>query len=98
MHAFEKIKGDKINELLKDLYQNQVLIKVYVDGSGYEHLTLITGLESDAKTPLLGIDTPIGLQKVLREKQSDRVGIEFKGWDQLTYKFETHLDESGLDN
>lgn len=92
MHAFEKIEGDKINELLKDLCQNKVLLRVYVDGSGYEHLTLITDLEPDAKVPLLRIDTPEGLQKVLREKQTDRVGIEFKGWDRLTYKFDTHLD------
>ena len=92
MDRYDKIDGQKAYDLFNELYQKQVLIKVYVDGSDYEHLTLITALEPEAKEPVMRIDLPKGLYAVLQEKQPPLLlGFEFTGRDQLTHKFEARL-------
>ena len=90
MDPYEKIEGNKIIDLFNELYRHQVLIKVYVDGSDYEHLTVITDLEMD----MVKIDPPRGLRSVLDEKQTTQLGFEFTGRDQLTHKFETRLQKT----
>lgn len=94
MERFDKIEGPKIHELLSDLFQDKVLIKVYVDGSDYEHLTLITDLETQSKDPLLRIDAPRGIHAVLETMQTGELAFEFTGRDQLIHRFEARMNKA----
>ena len=92
MDSYEKIEGLKLLDIFTSLYKNQTLLKIYLFGSDYEQLTVITKLDTKTKQPFFQIDVPEGLHSALNEKQTDQLCFEFTGEDRLTYKFETHLD------
>jgi c-di-GMP-binding flagellar brake protein YcgR len=91
MDYFEKIEGKKVFELFQELVKARTMIKVFVDGTDYERLSVVMEIDGDSKDFLFRIDPPEGLLSTLKIKQTTLLGFEFTGRDSLTYKFDTRV-------
>jgi hypothetical protein len=49
----DKISGNKIFETFEQLYRNRTLLRLNVLGTGFEGLTIITGIEKEGRSRLL---------------------------------------------
>ena len=89
MAESEKIKGAAIPKLFKELLHHKTLLKLTVDGTDDEHLTLITALVNRNKAPHFVIDTPEGWEHAIAESDPWHLHFEFTGKDHIRYTFNT---------
>lgn len=95
MAESEKIKGDAITKLFKELLHHKVFLKLTVVDTDYEHLTLITSLTDRNKNPHFAIDTPEGFEKAIEDIDSWHLHFEFTGNDHIKYTFNCAGGEIG---
>ncbi|MGD9081082.1 MAG: hypothetical protein PVG96_17180 [Desulfobacterales bacterium] len=89
MAESEKIIGAAIPKLFEELLHHKTLLKLTVDGTDAEHLTLITALVNRNKAPHLVIDTPEGWKNAIAESDPWHLHFEFTGKDHIKYTFRT---------
>jgi len=89
MDAAAKLSKEKTNRLFKYLKDQRVLVKLVVKGTGYESVTVITGLRSRSKQGQFRIDSPDDFQIVLQSRDCGNLYFEFNGQDKVLYTFET---------
>lgn len=94
MSDFETISGDKLNALIQNLKQNNILIKISIPKGDYGQLTVITDIREDSDGHSFQIDPPNGLLAALTKHPNHPLIIEFSSKDKLPHRFEAHLKET----
>lgn len=84
-----KFSPKKITQLFKYLHDQRVLVKLVVKGTGYESVTVVTGMRSREKKKQFRIDSPDDFQIILQSKDCGNLYFEFNGPDKVLYTFET---------
>lgn len=92
MENASKLSKEKANQLFKYLKDKRVLVKLVVKGTGYESVTVITGLRSRKTQNQFRIDSPNDFQIILQSKDCGNLYFEFNGQDKVLYTFETPSD------
>ena len=92
MDDASKLSKEKANQLFKYLKDKRVLVKLVVKGTGYESVTVITGLRSRKTQNQFRIDSPNDFQIILQSKDCGNLYFEFNGQDKVLYTFETPSD------
>ena len=88
----EKIQGRDVFRLFRDLQGEGTLLKLYLPGNDFKHLTRITDIQTRKKTTCFVIDYPESLDdsdKLAFEKNSTAGAMEFEftGKDHIRYAF-----------
>ena len=94
-----KVQGAKLTELFNELIAEKIIISMNVVGAGFDRLTCITGITSDAAGNHLLIDPPDDFREAAADKDLWHLRFNFNGPDQLEYIFSTRggeLAEQGL--
>lgn len=89
MADYGKLSKEKTNQLFKYLKDQRVLVKIVLKGTGYEGVTVITGIRSKKMQEQFQIDCPDDFQIVLKSKDCGNLYFEFNGQDKVLYTFET---------
>lgn len=84
-----KLSKEKTSQLFNYLMDQRVLVKLVLRGTGYEGVTVITGIRSKKKQEQFQIDCPDDFQIVLQSKDCGNLYFEFNGQDDVLYTFET---------
>jgi len=84
-----KLSREKTHQLFKYLMDKRVLVKLVVKGTGYESVTVITGLRSRNNQEQFRIDSPHDFQIILQSRDCGNLYFEFNGQDKVLYTFET---------
>lgn len=90
-----KIQGDKLTELFNELIDEKVIISMNVVGAGFDRLTCITGIVTDAQGDHLLVDPPDDFEKAAAAKDLWHLRFNFNGPDLLEYIFSTRGGEIG---
>lgn len=93
MQSYNTIESPNLFTVLKEVAEDQILMKVFVWGHAYERLTLITGLQNEAGSDLFRIDLPEGLEEILSLHPATKLNFEFTGRDRLPHKFESTIQK-----
>lgn len=89
MADYGKLSKEKTNQLFNYLKDQRVLVKIILKGTGYEGVTVITGIRSEKSQGQFQIDCPDDFQIVLKSKDCGNLYFEFNGQDKVLYTFET---------
>ena len=89
MADYGKLSKEKTNQLFNYLRDQRVLVKLVLKGTGYEGVTVITGIRSIKKQHQFQIDCPDDFQILLKSKDCGNLYFEFNGQDKVLYTFET---------
>jgi len=84
-----KLSKEKTNQLFNYLWDQRVLVKLVLKGTGFEGVTIITGIRSQKSQGQFQIDCPDDFQIVLKSKDCGNLYFEFNGQDKVLYTFET---------
>jgi len=77
MEFRNRIQGNKIVQIVRDLHRRRTPMRFQVLGRGYDRLTIVTGLEfRDGRSYLL-VDLPGGFENELQGAEGLRVQLEF---------------------
>ncbi len=74
-------------ETFQALKEKGTLIRLYIAGSGYERIVIVSAVQTATEIPLIAIDCPKGLTDVLASRENTKLSFEFTGEDQLRYRF-----------
>jgi c-di-GMP-binding flagellar brake protein YcgR len=88
MANVEKIQGEEILQLLKEIRQDKTLLKMHLPGAEFERLTIILDIRKRKRTPYVLLDYPEGLGEAVEALADRRIRFEFTGRDQIRYVFE----------
>jgi len=88
MADYGKLSKEKTHQLFQYLKDQRVLVKLVLKGTGFEAVTVITGIRSQNTQPQFQIDCPDDFQIVLKSKDCGNLYFEFNGQDKVLYTFE----------
>jgi hypothetical protein len=94
-----KVQGEKLTELFNELIEKRIIISMNVVGAGFDRLTCITGITTEANGIHLLIDPPDDFKEAAAVKDLWHLRFNFNGPDHLEYIFNTQggeLCEQGL--
>ena len=89
MAETEKISGDGVARIFKELLQLKTLLKLILLDTDFQHPTIITALTDQKTGPCFIIDTPEGFREAVADIDSWRIHFEFIGKDNIKYSFKT---------
>ena len=89
MANIEKIQGDAILQLFKELQQDKIPLKVTLTNGGYEHLSHLKKIRKRLRTHYFLIEYNEDFQKATENLDDWRLRIEFTGKDGIMYAFQT---------
>lgn len=92
MDGAAKLSKEKTRQLFTYLKDQRVLVKLVVKGTGFESVTVITGLRSKNNQEQFRIDSPDDFQIILQSRDCGNLYFEFNGQDKVLYTFETRPD------
>jgi c-di-GMP-binding flagellar brake protein YcgR len=85
----DRIQGQKRLRFFNQLRTNKTLIVMYLLGTGYERLTMITDVDVQDGTQRFQIDYPTGFKRAIEGMNPWRIRFECNLQDRLTYLFRT---------
>ena len=88
MANIEKIQGDAILQLFKELKKDKTPLKVKLVNGDYEHLSHIKDLRKRLRTHFFQIDFTEDFLNATEDLENWRLRIEFTGQDGILYAFE----------
>jgi hypothetical protein len=94
-----KVQGEKLIDLFNDLIVKKAIISMNVVGAGFDRLTCITGMTTDADGSHLLVDPPDDFEEAAAVKDLWHLRFNFNGPDHLEYIFSTRggrLIDQGL--
>ncbi len=89
MSNIEKIQGDAILQLFKELKKDKKPLKVKLVNGDYEHMSHLKDLRKRLRTHYFLIDYNDDFQKAIEDLEDWRLRIEFTGPDGILYAFES---------
>ncbi len=92
MANIEKIQGDAILQLFKELLQEKMPLRVKLANGGFEHQSQLKEIRKRLRTHYLLIECTADFQKATEDLDEWRLIIEFTGNDGIKYAF--HADNS----
>lgn len=93
MSKIEKVRGDAITALFKELQQDRIPLTARLMKGGYEHVTYITDIHKFKRVPFFLIEYREGFQKAADALDVLQLHFEFIGKDRIKYAFETNDSE-----
>ena len=96
MANFEKIKGQKVIDLIQNLIKAKTLIKVSITNQDFERLTVVLGIQV-VKDQFIRfqIDLPEGFRVALQKLHHPILSFEFLSQDSLPHRFEVPFEDTG---
>lgn len=92
MPMYENIEGPKVFSIISQLVTDKTLVKVSLEPSAYESLTLVTETHESTPNHLFGIDPPKGLHECVAENDSKMIHFEFSSNDGVVHRFDALID------
>ena len=89
MENIEKIQGEAIVQLFKELQQKKVPLKVMLTNGDYEHLSHLKEIRKRLRTHYFLIEYTQDFQAATENLDDWRLTIEFTGEDGIMYEFQT---------
>jgi len=89
MANIEKIQGNAILQLLKELQKEKIPLKVKLTNGDYEHLSHLKEIRKRLRTHYFLIDYNKDFQKATADLEEWHLRIEFTGHDGIQYAFQT---------
>jgi c-di-GMP-binding flagellar brake protein YcgR len=89
MANIEKIQGDAILQLFKELQREKIPLKVRLTNGTYEHLSYLKEIRKRLRTQYFLIDYNDEFQKATENLDEWHLRIEFTGPDGILYAFQT---------
>lgn len=89
MAAGEKIQGQNILRLFRELQKDSTLLKVYLPDDNYKYLGRITDIQTRHQVTYCLIDYPQSFKAVIKSSEAGSVEFEFTGKDEIKYTFRT---------
>jgi len=93
MENIEKIQGDAILQLFKELQHKKVPLQVKLTNGDYEHLSHLKEIRKRLRTHLFLIEYDDDFQKATENLEDCLLSIEFTGEDGIMYAFQTQDSE-----
>ncbi len=90
MVAIEKIEGQRILRLFKELQKEATLLKLSLPDNNYEHLTCIVDIQTQKKNYYFLMDYADGFQDAILDSSAASINFEFTGKDEIKYVFQTN--------
>ncbi len=90
MENIEKIQGDAILQLFKELQQRKIPLNVKLTDGNYEHLSYLKEIRKRLRTHYFLIEYNEAFQKATENHDEWQLSIEFTGKDGIMYAFETN--------
>ena len=90
MENTERIQGDAILQLFKELQQQKIPLHVKLTDGDYEHLSHLKGIRKRLRTHYFQIEYNEAFQKATENLDKWQLSIEFTGRDGIMYAFETN--------
>ncbi len=88
-----KVQGERLTELFNELVAKRIIISMNVVGAGFDRLTCITGVRTDADGYYLLVDPPDDFEGAATVKDLWHLRFNFNGPDHLEYIFSTRGGE-----
>ena len=88
----ENIEGPKILSIISRLVSDKTLVKLSLEHSAYERLSLVTKIQKSAPHHLFDIDPPKGLLEAVSENDSRMIHFEFSSNDGVIHRFDALID------
>jgi hypothetical protein len=88
-----KVQGERLTELFNELVAKKIIISMNVIGAGFDRLTCITGVTTDADGNYLLVDPPDDFEGAAAVKDPWDLRFNFNGPDHLEYIFGTRGGE-----
>jgi len=96
MVNIEKIQGDDISQLFKELQQDKIPLQINLTNGDYEHISYLKDIRKRNRAHYFLFDYNQDFQKATDGLDDWRVKIEFTGQDGILYAFQTNdSDMSG---
>ncbi len=92
MEFRNRIQGDKVVSLLRELQQQRTPLRFRMPGRKYDRLTIVTGVESRNGRSFLLVDVPGGFEEERGKEEGARVHIEFADKDRIPHSCRTVID------
>ena len=89
MENIEKIQGDAILQLFKELQHKKVPLQVKLTNGDYEHLSHLKEIRKRLRTHYFLIEYDDDFQKATEDLEDWLLSIEFTGEDGIMYEFQT---------
>ena len=89
MVNIEKIQGEAILQLFKELHKEKIPLKVKLINGEYEHMSHLREIRKRLRTHYFLIDYNEEFQKATEDLEDWRLRIEFTGSDGILYAFES---------
>ena len=89
MSKTEKISGDGVARLCKELLQLKTLFKLILLDTDFQYPTIVTALTDQKTGPCFIIDMPEEFREAAADTDSWRFRFEFTGKDNIRYTFNT---------
>ena len=96
MANFEKIKGQKVVDLLQDLIKAKTLVTVSIINKDFERLTVVLAIHVE-KAGLIRfqIDPPEGFWAALQKLHQPILRFEFLNKDHIPHRFDVPFEDAG---
>jgi len=93
MEETEKIRGEGLTMLLRQLQKDRTILHVHLQGTDYERLTLILQVKERPAGSFFQIDEPDGFREAIAAAEGWRLRFEFKGEGEVAFRFQTREGE-----
>ena len=89
MADIEKIQGQNILRLFRELRKDGTLLNVYLPDNDFKYLARITDIQTRQKITYFSIDCPDSFKADIKSSSAGSVEFEFNGRDEIKYSFRT---------
>jgi c-di-GMP-binding flagellar brake protein YcgR len=89
MANIEKIQGDAILQLFKELQQDKIPLHIKLTNGAYEHMSSLKGIRKRKRTHYFSIEYNEEFQEAIDGLDNWQLRVEFTGQDGILYAFQT---------
>lgn len=93
MHDPDIISGKQVINTIKQLQKDRTILRINILGTGFEGLTVITGIINHGAEPGILIDYPGGADDSVLYSYGKGILFEFRGKDKIHYRFKSVISE-----
>ena len=87
MEISTRVQGNRSFEILEQLRTGKTMLRMQLLGKDFQRLTIITTIQAKGRNPSFLVDYPNGFGKAISGIKDWKIQFEFRGKDQLLYRF-----------